>query len=90
MQTIFMGYISLVHGKEMQKMDPEFEKAIKEIESTSGMSEAMKKQMIERLKATQKMMGGQQDAMQQSVHKLDLALIQPMIPGLKKLFEAED
>ncbi len=36
------------------------------------------------------MMGDQQGAMQQSVHKLDLALIQPMIPELKKLFEDED
>ena len=71
-------------------MDPEIEKAIKDIESTAGMSEAMKKQMVDRLRATQKMMGGQQGAMQQSVHKLDLALIQPMIPELKKLFEDED
>jgi hypothetical protein len=90
MGTIFMGYVSLAHKKEMAQMDPEIEKAIKEIESTAGVSEAMKKQMVERLRATQKMMGGQQGAMQQSVHKLDLALIQPFIPELKKLFEDED
>ena len=90
MGTIFMGYVSLAHKKEMAQMDPEIEKAIKEIESTTGMSEAMKKQMVERLRATQKMMGGQQGAMQQSVHKLDLALIQPHIPELRKLFEEED
>jgi len=90
MGTIFMGYISLAHEKEMAQMDPEIEKAIKDIESTAGMSEAMKKQMVERLRATQKMMGGQTGAMQQSVHKLDLAQIQPFIPELKKLFEDED
>lgn len=89
MSTIFMGYITLEHGKEMQEMDPEFEKAIKEIESTAGMSEAMKQQMIERLKATQKMMGGQQEAMKQSVHVNDLELIRPKLGDLKKLFEDE-
>jgi hypothetical protein len=90
MGTIFMGYVSLAHKKEMAQMDPEIEKAIKEIESTAGVSEAMKKQMVERLRATQKMMGGQQGAMQQSVHEADLELIRPLIPELKKLFEDED
>jgi len=90
MGTIFMGYISLAHKKEMAQMDPEIEKAIKEIESTAGVSEAMKKQMVERLRATQKMMGGQQGAMQQSVHEADLELIRPLIPELKKLFEDKD
>ncbi len=90
MGTIFMGYVSLAHKKEMAQIDPEIEKAIKEIESTAGMSEAMKKQMVERLRATQKMMGGQQGAMQQSVHEADLELIRPMIPELKKLFEDND
>ncbi len=90
MGTIFMGYVSLVHKKEMAQVDPEIEKAIKEIESTAGMSEAMKKQMVERLRATQKMMGGQQGAMQQSVHEADLELIRPLIPELTKLFEDED
>ncbi|MFA9452421.1 MAG: hypothetical protein ACERK6_00780 [Candidatus Aminicenantaceae bacterium] len=90
MGTIFMGYVSLAHKKEMAQMDPEIEKAIKEIESTAGVSEAMKKQMVERLRATQKMMGGQQGAMQQSVHEADLELIRPLIPELRKLFEDED
>jgi hypothetical protein len=90
MGTIFMGYIQLAHKDEMAQMDPEIEKAIKEIESTAGMSEAMKEQMIARLRATQKMMGGQKDAMQQSVHELDLAQISTKLPELKKLFEDED
>jgi hypothetical protein len=90
MGTIFMGYITLAHGKEMEQMDPEIEKAIKEIESTAGMSESMKQQMIARLRATQKMMGGQQGAMQQSVHTLDLALVRLKLPELKELFEDED
>jgi hypothetical protein len=90
MQAIFLGYTAIVYKKEMANVAPEIAKAIKEIESAPGMSEAMKKQMIERMKASQKMMEGSQSGMQTSVHEDDLALIRPKIPDLKKLFEHDD
>lgn len=90
MQTIFMGYTAIVYKKEMANVAPQIAEAIKEIESTPGLSEAMKKQMIERMKASQKMMEGGQAGMQTSVHEDDLALIRPKIPDLKKLFEHDD
>jgi hypothetical protein len=90
MQAIMLGYTAIVYKKEMAEVGPQIAKAIKEIEATEGMSEAMKKQMVERLKASQKMMGGGESGMETSLAEADLDLIRPKIPALKELFEHDD
>jgi hypothetical protein len=90
MQAIMIGYSSLLYQKESAASGDEMAKAIKQLESDPSVPESMKKQMIERLKATQKMMGGGQDAYKMSVHEDDLNLIKPKIEALTKLFESLD
>jgi hypothetical protein len=90
MPVILLGYAAIEYKKEMKDIDPQFAQAIKEIESNPGMSEAMKKQMIEQMKAAQGMMKSQEGGLQQSIHPKDLALIGPKIKELKKILEEED
>ncbi len=90
MQAIMIGYSSLLYQKESASSADEMAKTIKELESDPNVPASMKKQMIERLKATQKMMGGGQDAYQQSIHEDDLNMIRPKIEALTKLFESLD
>jgi len=90
MQAIMIGYSSLLYQKESASSGDEMAKAIKEMESDPNIPESMKKQMIERLKATQKMMAGGQNAYQTSVHEDDLKMIKPKIEALTKLFESLD
>ncbi len=90
MQAIMIGYSSLLYQKESAASGDEMAKAIKEMEADPNVPASMKKQMIERLKATQKMMGGGQEAYKQSVHEDDLKLIKPKIEALTKLFDSQD
>ncbi len=90
MPVILLGYAAIEYKKEFQEIDPQFAQAIKEIESNPGMSEAMKKQMIEQMKAAQGMMKSQEGGLQQSIHPNDLELIGPKVKELKKILEEED
>ncbi len=90
MPVILLGYAAIEYKTEFQNIDPQFAEAIKEIESNPGMSEAMKKQMIEQMKAAQGMMKSQEGGLQQSIHPKDLELIGPKIKELKKILEEED
>lgn len=85
--TIFMGYSSIVYGKEMKKVDPQIEKSLKEIESNPHLSDEMKKQLIAQMKSVKGIMKTQQTAWKKRIHKSDLALIKPQIAELKKILE---
>ncbi len=85
--AICLGYSMIVYGKEMEKVDPEITKAMKEIESNPHLSADMKKQLIEQMKSVKGVMKEQQKTLKRSVHEADMALIKPQLEDLKKIFE---
>lgn len=87
MSVIMQGYTVLAYQNEMPEIDRKMADAIKEIEANTALSEAMKKQLIEQLKASQGLMAGQQSAMQQSIHPDDLALIGEHMEAIKALLD---
>ena len=85
--AICLGYSTIVYGKEMQKVDPAIDKAMKEIESNPNLSAEMKKQLMEQMKSVKGTMKQQQQALKESVNEADMELIKPNIQDLKKIFE---
>jgi len=85
--AICLGYSMIVYGKEMEKVDPEITKAMKEIESNPHLSADMKKQLIEQMKSVKGVMKEQQKTLKRSVHEADMALIKPQLEDLKRIFE---
>jgi len=85
--AICLGYSMIVSGKEMKKVDPQIEKAMKEIESNPNLSAEMKKQLIEQMKTVKGVMKEQQKVVKRYAHKADVELIKPHIQDLKELFE---
>ena len=85
--AICLGYSMIVYGKEMEKVDPEITKAMKEIESNPHLSADMKKQLIDQMKAVKGVMNEQQKTLKRSVNEADMELIKPQLEDLEKIFE---
>ncbi|MBN1271931.1 MAG: hypothetical protein JXB26_06630 [Candidatus Aminicenantes bacterium] len=85
--VICLGYSILEYKSEVPEMDANVAKSIKEIEANPYMTEAQKKQMIERLKASRGIIASQASTMESKVHEQDLALIKPHMKELKEVLE---
>jgi hypothetical protein len=86
-QTILMGVVILSSEEGVQESNPQFEATKKQIESNPALSEAMKKELLEKLMAAQTAMGAQKQALQQSINPLDMAKIKPHMEELKEILE---
>jgi len=85
--TIMRGYINIVYKQEVKSMDKEVAEAIEKIEGDPNLSDAMKKQMVEQMKASQKMMSGGAAVYGQEIHPDDFAQVTENIEGLKEVLE---
>jgi hypothetical protein len=87
MMVITMGYAGIVYKKGIAEADPAIQKSIKEIESNTALSDDMKKQLIQSLKAAKGAIKQQGEVFSERVHKADMDLIKPHIEELKKVME---
>lgn len=89
LEAISIGYMISIAEEDAKEMESKNEKAIKEINSNSALSEAMKKQMIQSMEMAKGQMKIQQDLFKTRIHPKDIELIKPHIEEIKKLFEEE-
>ena len=87
--AIILGYSTIVYGAEMEKVDPQLQQSIKEVESNPNLPESMKKQMIEQIKKAKGMLETQAKQLKKQLHKDDMDLIRPHVEAIKKLLETE-
>jgi len=90
MGIIMQGYTALAYGEQQPEIDRKIADSIKEIESNPALSEAMKAQLIESMKAAQGMMADQGASMKENIHPDDLAQIEEHMDELKELLEDEE
>jgi hypothetical protein len=87
MPHIMKAYTALVYKAELPEMDRKIAEAIKEIEANPALSDAMKKQMIDQIKASQGLAAGQQSTMEEEIHPDDLAQISEYLEEIKAILE---
>ncbi len=84
---ICLGYSIIEYGKQMQNVDPQLEKSLKELESNPNLSADFKKQLKDQLLAAKGILSQQGQALSQSVHPNDLQMIKPFLNQLKVALE---
>lgn len=89
MALIMKGYTALAYKAELPEIDRKIAEAIKEIEANPALSDAMKKQMIEQIKASQGLAAGQQTTLEEDIHPDDLAQISEYMEEIKALLDED-
>ena len=87
--VIILGYSSIVYGEEMKKADGAFEESLKEIDSNPHLSDEMKKQLKEQMKAAESAMKMQGSAYKSRIHPNDLKMISPHVKEIQKVIDKE-
>lgn len=88
-KVIILGYSSIVYGEEMKKADSAFEESIKEIDSNPHLSDEMKKQLKEQMKAAGSSMKKQDSDLKSQIHPNDLKMISPKVKEIQKVIDEE-
>ena len=89
-QTIVMGYSSLVYGAQMKGANAEIAKALAEIDANPALSAEMKAQMKAQMKNAMGAMATQGAELKKSLHPLDLTMIKAKIKELKAVLETNN
>ncbi len=85
--VIMLGYSSIVYGEEMKKADGAFEESLKELDSNTYLSDEMKKQLKEQMKAAKGVMKMQDSALKNRIHPNDLEMISPHVKEIQKVID---
>ncbi|MCP4633893.1 MAG: hypothetical protein GY855_13285, partial [candidate division Zixibacteria bacterium] len=88
--VILLGYSSILYSEEKKKAESGFQESLNEIDSNPHLSDEMKKQLKEQMKAAESAMNIQGTTFTNSIHPHDLQMISPHIEEIQRVLDKEN